>query len=151
MDGTLHLVDTNILVCLFDAQDPEKHDRAVGLVARCWKGETRYAVSVQNLAEFATVVTEKVENPMPLAVAREFISAIEAFHGWEKVGYSGRTVAAALGIKEQYRLHFWDALLVATMLENRIRSVISEDRHLSRIPGIAVIDPFETRRSRTGR
>ncbi|WP_346866156.1 hypothetical protein [Methanocalculus sp. MSAO_Arc2] len=46
-------------------------------------------------------------------------------------------------IKERYKLHFWDALLVATMLENHIHVIYTEAAHFKRIPGITVVNPFD--------
>ncbi|WP_304840718.1 hypothetical protein [Methanocalculus sp.] len=45
-------------------------------------------------------------------------------------------------LEEQHKLHFWDALLVATMVENHIHTIYTEDAHFRKIPGITVINPF---------
>ena len=128
MTGEPALVDTNIFGYVFDAGEPEKQKIAKDLLSRCWRGEAQYAVSVQNLAEFAVIVTEKVAHPLPYATVQEFIKNISAFDGWKKVGYSGDTVLQALKIRSVHAIHFWDALIIATMLEHGITSVYSEDR-----------------------
>jgi Predicted nucleic-acid-binding protein, contains PIN domain len=135
------LVDTNILCYAFDTHDEKKRDRAKELLERCWRSKERLSVSVQNLAEFSMVVTEKVERPLPLPVVRKFIASISSFDGWNVVGYSSDTILAAHEIKKRWSLHFWDALLVATMEENRIHAIYTEDRHFDRVPGLSVIDP----------
>lgn len=99
------------------------------------------SVSVQNLAEFSVVVTEKVERPLPLPVVRKFIASISAFDGWNVVGYSSDTILAAHEIKKRGSLNFWDALLVVTMEENRIHAIYTEDRYFDRVPDLTVIDP----------
>jgi len=93
------------------------------------------------LPGFSVVVTEKIEHPMPLPVVRKFITSISAFDGWNVVGYSADTILSAHEIKKRWSLHFWDALLVATMEENRIRTIYTEDHHFERVPGLTVIDP----------
>lgn len=145
MTGEPALVDTNIFGYVFDAGEPEKQKIAKDLLSRCWRGETQYAVSVQNLAEFAVIVTEKVARPLPYATVQEFIKNINAFDGWKKVGYSGNTLLQALKIRSAHALHFWDALIIATMLEHGITSVYSEDRQLAKVPLVTVINPFKDR------
>ena len=137
------LVDTNIFGYVFDAGEPEKQKIAKDLLSRCWRGETQYSVSVQNLAEFAVIVTEKVANPLPYTTVQEFIENIGAFNGWKKVGYSSETIEQAVKIRSVHAIHFWDALLIATMLEHGITSVYSEDRHLAKVPLVTVINPFK--------
>lgn len=135
------LVDTNILCYAFDTRDEGKRKRAKELLERCWRSKEMLSVSVQNLAEFSVVVTEKVEHPLPQLVVRKFIASISAFDGWNVVGYTSDTILAAHEIKKRCSLHFWDALLVATMEENRIHAIYTEDRHFDRVPGLTVIDP----------
>jgi len=137
------LVDTNIFGYVFDTGEPEKQKIAKELLSRCWRGETQYAVSVQNLAEFAVIVTEKVANPLPYVTVQEFIKNIGTFNGWKKVGYSSKTIEQAVQIRSVHAIHFWDALLIATMLEHGITSVYSEDHHLAKVPLVTVINPFK--------
>lgn len=142
MTGNPPLIDTNVLVYLFDADAPEKRRISKDLVTACWRSERCYSVSVQNLAEFSVVVTEKVENPMPVEDVTRFIRNVQEFEGWNVVGYGSRTILAAHEIRDRYRVHFWDALLAATMIESSIDTIITEDAHLLRIPGITVVNPY---------
>ncbi|MDG6257720.1 MAG: PIN domain-containing protein [Methanomicrobiaceae archaeon] len=142
MTGSPPLVDTNVLVYLFDADAPEKRRVSKDLLTACWRSETRYSVSAQNLAEFSVVVTEKVEHPMPVDDVKRFIRDILDFDGWNVVGYGGETVIRANAIRDRHRVHFWDALLAATMIESGIDTIITEDAHLLRVPGITVTNPY---------
>jgi len=143
MTGNPPLIDTNVLVCLFDADAPDKRRISKDLVTACWKSERSYSVSVQNLAEFSVVVTEKVENPMPVEEVQRFIRGIQNFDGWNVVSYGSRTILSAHEIRDRYHVHFWDALLAATMIESGIDTIITEDAHLRRIPGITVANPYQ--------
>jgi len=143
MTGEPALIDTNILGYVFDSDEPEKRRVAQELLARCWNGETEYAVSVQNLAEFAVIVTEKVEYPLPEETVKEFVSAICSFDGWKKIAYSGNTIVQAVKIRSEHGIHFWDALIIATMLEHGITTVYSEDRQLTTVPLVTAINPFK--------
>ena len=137
------LIDTNILGYVFDADVPTKRAVSRDLLARCWNGEVTFAVSVQNLAEFAVVVTEKVAFPMPQSVVRSFIETILNFDGWKVISYRGSTIQDALAIKEKYSLHFWDALIVATMQEHGIHQIYTEDRGFAKVPGCIPVNPYE--------
>jgi predicted nucleic acid-binding protein len=136
------LVDTNILTYAFDTRDPKKRERAAELLARCWRSEERLSVSVQNLAEFSVVVTEKIANPIPGPVVTKFIAAVASYNGWNVVSYGPGTILAAHGLARRCSLHFWDALLAATMQENGISAIYTEDAHFGKVPGLSVINPF---------
>ncbi len=147
MDGSPALIDTNILSYVFDSREQEKRQISHDLLAKCWKGEIQYAVSVQNLAEFAVIVTEKVANPVPSETVLAFIHTITAYDGWIKIGYSGKTIEEAIKIQSFHKIRFWDALIIATMKENGLSHIYSEDRHLARVPSITVINPYERTQS----
>lgn len=137
------LIDTNILGYLFDADSAPKRAVSRNLLERCWRGEVTFAVSVQNLAEFAVVVTEKVASPMPESVVKKFIEAILGFDGWKVISCEGSTIPVALGIKERYGLHFWDALLLATMQEHGISRIYTEDKGFAKVAGCLPVNPYE--------
>jgi predicted nucleic acid-binding protein len=142
MTGNPPLIDTNVLVYLFDADAPEKRRISRDIVTACWRSEKRYSVSAQNLAEFSVVVTEKVENPMPVEDVTRFIRDIQDFDGWNVIGYGSTTILSAHQIRNGHHVHFRGALLAATMIESGIDTIITEDAHLLRIPGITVINPY---------
>ncbi len=136
------LTDTNILCYALDAGEPKKRATAAALLARCFRSEIFLAVSEQNLAEFSVVMLEKVKNPLPDAVVSRFVRNIESFNGWTVIGYDAETIVDAVTIRKQYSLHFWDALLAATMKQHAITTIYTEDSHFKKIPGITVINPF---------
>jgi predicted nucleic acid-binding protein len=136
------LVDTNILCYALDAGEPEKRVVAVDLLSQCWRSEISLAVSVQNLAEFSVVMTDKVQYPVPDAVVTRFIRDIVSFDGWSVIGYDPGTIMDAVSIRSTYSLHFWDALLAATMKQHNIEAIYTEDSNFNKIPWIKVIDPF---------
>jgi len=143
MNDELALIDSNLLSYVFDKSEPKKKRICGDLVADCWKGKRKYAVSVQNLSEFYVVVTGKIEKPIPKAVARRFIQLIISFQGWSVVNFDSNTVASAIDINLQYGIHYWDALIAATMRENKMFSIYTEDGDFKNIPWLRVINPFE--------
>jgi predicted nucleic acid-binding protein len=58
------------------------------------------------------------------------------------IRYDPGTIQEAVGIRKKYSLHFWDALLAATMKQHHIGTMYTENAHFSRVPWITVIDPF---------
>ena len=57
------------------------------------------------------------------------------------VQYNAGTITRAIGIAEEYRIHFWEALLVATMQERGIDTLWSGDSPISKIPWLTVKNP----------
>ena len=136
------LIDTNILCYALDAGQPEKRAVAAELLSRCWRSEIALVVSVQNLAEFSVVMMEKTEHPLPDAVVTRFIQDIVLFDSWTVIGYDPGTIMDAVDIRRKSSLHFWDALLAATMKQHNIDTIYTDDSHFKKVPWITVIDPF---------
>ncbi|MDD3137284.1 MAG: PIN domain-containing protein [Methanoregula sp.] len=143
MTGNPALIDTNLLVYAFDADSGDKQQAAQELLSRCWRHEMQFAVSTQNLAEFSAIVREKVSHPASGDEVRAFLYVITEFRDWTILTYGAETVIRAHEIRDNYSLHFWDALLVATMEENSIRTIYTEDKHFARVPWLKRINPFE--------
>lgn len=135
------LIDTNILCYALDTRDPAKQANAADLLKKCWRSEIDLAVSVQNLAEFSVVLTQKVKNPVPELEVIQFIHNIVSFDGWTVITYDAGTIMDAISIRDKYSLHFWDALLVATMKQHNIETIYTEDSHFNKIPWITTINP----------
>jgi predicted nucleic acid-binding protein len=142
MTASPALIDTNILVYAFDAGSGRKHPVAKELIGRIWRGTARYAISTQNLAEFSVVVREKVAHPVPSEDVRQFLDLIMRSRDWQVLEYHAKTIIRAHEIRDECHLHFWDALLAATMEENSVRIIITEDAHFRNVPGISVQNPF---------
>ena len=142
MSVELALIDSNILTYVFDADEPDKQRVCRELIGDCWNRKRKYAVSVQNLSEFYVVVTSKIKNPIPKKIASEFISSIVKFHNWKVINFDADTVLSAIEINMTYSIHYWDAVLAATMKEHGIFSIYTEDQHFSKIPWLAATNPM---------
>lgn len=136
------LIDTNILCYALDTSDPVKRTIAADLLSQCWRSEIDLAVSVQNLAEFSIVMTEKVKNPVPDETVARFIHNIVSFDGWTIISYDAETILDAMNIQKTCSLHFWDALLAATMRQHTIETIYTENSHFNKVPWIKAINPF---------
>lgn len=144
MSDELALVDTNLLSYAFDESEPEKRRVCKELVEECWQMKQKYAVSVQNLSEFYVVVTKKISHPIPEKVARRFIELVVDFQGWHILNFNAQTIVSAADVSAKYHIHYWDALLAATMRESNIFSIYTEnDNDFEKVPWIKVLNPFE--------
>lgn len=144
MKDELALIDSNILSYVFDESEPEKRRICADLAADCWKRKREFAVSVQNLSEFYVVVTKKISNPIPAKVAKDFIEHIIDFQGWHVINYDAQTIRSAIAISTKHGIHYWDALLAATMRENNIFSIYTENENdFKKIPWIKILNPFK--------
>ena len=45
-------------------------------------------------------------------------------------------------LTEKYKMQFWDAMLAATMMENNVSTIYTEDEIFGKIEGINAINPF---------
>ena len=139
---TRALVDTNILV--YAALKEQKlHSKAVDRIAEiASRGEM--AVSTQNLAEVSRVLLEKVKPAISPADVKRIV------FGYSRssivLEYSRSTVVNAISTKDKYGIHFFDALLVATMQENGISIIVTENtKDFEKIKWLKVQNPFEKR------
>ena len=138
-----YLIDSNILVYAYDRTDTKKNALAVKILDQCWKRETVYAISVQNLAEFFVIITKKVPSPLPVEKAEEIISDICSFSGWRILSYNPETLILAIQLYQKHKKHFWDAILVATMLQSGITQIYSENESdLKVFDKVVVKNPF---------
>ncbi|MEK6970468.1 MAG: PIN domain-containing protein [archaeon] len=134
------LIDSNILIYYLDLDEKEKHDKAVDFIQERLIGKDT-VVSVQNLAEFSYNMSTNKTIP---SIEKEIEDTIrEMIDVFEVIFYSPLTIIRANELQKEYKIHFWDALIVATMQENHISIIYTEDtKDFERIPGIKAINPF---------
>ena len=134
------LIDTNVLVYGFENSDKFKQEKSM-LVIEKSAVENNVFVSVQNMAELARVLTEKVKIKVPANITQTYL--LKMGNLFRRIFYDEFTIMNALDISEKYKLHFFDALLVATMKENGIKTIITEnDKDFEKIPFIKAVNPF---------
>ncbi len=133
------LVDSNLLVYAHEPSSP-KHAAASDLVE--WFIASKSGVlSVQNLAEFCAVALEKRNNLLTREAADAAIDDFSRF--FRMISYGSSTVREALRIRNATGTHFYDALLAATMIENGVGTIYTENADdFQKIPGIKAVNPF---------
>jgi predicted nucleic acid-binding protein len=90
------------------------------------------------------VLTKKIENPISFENAKTIVEGIIESENWAKIDYNSRTVRkAAITVNNDNSLHFWDALIAETMIENKITEIYTENtKDFEKIPGIRAINPM---------
>lgn len=137
---TKKLIDTTVLVYAYDNSDSRKHEVAKGLLKNL-QANGEGVLSIQNLVEFSRVLSEKSKPPVPHSKVRSYVLQLKAL--FEIIHYDETVVAEALHISPSYSIHFFDALLAATMEMNFITEIITENESdFKKIPNIKVINPF---------
>ncbi len=139
-DSKLFLVDTNILVYSYDKDEPSKRGKAEELLSKCFSGEISLAISIQNLAEFVSVTTRK--SKLSFEQARINASDIIDTPNFKKIGYKAETIISAIEIMKEFKTSFWDSLLAATMRENGIFNIYTENVNDFKIPWIKAVNPL---------
>jgi predicted nucleic acid-binding protein len=144
MTADTRLIDTNVLVHAYTVSNDRKHEAAVSLVEKIWKGESA-STTLQNLCELFSVVTRKVAKPVSASSAAAIVKGILTASQWTVIDRTPQTVLRATELVRLHRVPFWDALIAACMLENAIGIIVTENEDdFKRIPGITTTNPFKT-------
>ena len=132
-------IDTNILVYAYDRHDLAKHSKAQELLTNGIENETA-VLSAQVLSEFFTVVTSRIPNPLSIEQAEE---AIDLFAILLVVELDLATTRRAINTHKQYRVSYWDSLIIAAAEKAGCIRIISEDLNPGQsYHGIVVVNPF---------
>jgi len=137
----LKLLDSNILVYAYDKSETKKHATAKEFVKERWKKEDS-VLSIQNLVEFYSIITSKIEKPLEIDKAKQIV--LDYIEGFEILRYNEKTIVEAINVQAIYKSPFWDALIVATMEENSIDTIITEnEKDFKKVKWIKTINPFK--------
>ncbi len=137
----LFLIDTNVLVYAYETEYASKREKTIELLYKCFRKKIKLAVSNQNLAEFVSVVTRK--GKLSLEQAKVNVDDILNSDGFVKINYSSSTVLSAIAVAEEHKMSFWDALLAATMKENGIFNIYTENTKDFKMKWIDAVNPFD--------
>ena len=139
----LFLIDSNIFIYGIDSSETSKHLIAKNLLKLCWLGKKTYCVSLQNLSEFFVNSTRKVAKPLSKEKGAKIVNKIIEFDGFKKLEPTKGTLKKAMDISVKENIEYWDALIAATMIENNISHIYTENIKDFRIEGITAVNPFE--------
>jgi predicted nucleic acid-binding protein len=120
MTDEVLFLDTNVLVYLFDSDEPEK--RAVA--RRLLRESPKICLSTQVLAEFYVTVTRKLARPLDPELA---LRAVRGFQSFPVAAPAPVILSAAIRRSIDSRISFWDGLIVETALAERVDRLVTED------------------------
>ena len=132
-------LDSNILLYAYDRDQPQKQALAQTLLISGIENETS-VVSAQVLSEFFTVATRRIPAPLSVDQAEEIINLVGSL---PVVELDFLLVRRAISTHRQYRISYWDSLIVAAAERARCSRIISEDMNTGQsYHGIVAVNPF---------
>jgi len=138
-DSGRHFVDSNLLVYANDAVAGEKRIRAQALLDRLWKGR-QGCISIQVLQEFYVTATTKIPHPLSASEAAERLSR---YATWRVHEPAPRDILSAIDLQQEYRVSFWDAMIVQSARSLDCSVLWTEDLNDGqRYAGVLVRNPF---------
>jgi predicted nucleic acid-binding protein len=136
------LIDTNILVYAYDSSEGEKHEIAKDILRQIWI-EGGGVVCLQNLMEFFVIITQKVENPIDVMMAKDIVYDFIKSERWTIIDRDADTFLSAIELVSEFDIHLWDAAIAASMKENNLTEIVTEnEKDFRKVPDIKVVFPF---------
>ena len=136
---TRSFFDTNVLVYLFDEDEPRKKARAQEIYER-EAVAGRAVLSTQVLQEFYVNVTRKLSPPLSYEVAEERVRDLSRL---SLVRVEAGMILSAIVRSRERMLSLWDALIVEAALKGGAYRLLTEDlQHGQVIEGLRIENPF---------
>jgi len=129
--------DTNVLVYTDDLDAPEKQERALALW-QSHRGEGTAVISIQVLQEYFWTATRKLGIDASIATEKLML-----FAKADVMTPLTDDVILAARASVDWRLSFWDAMIVQMAVRADCDVVFSEDMQAGRrFAGLEIINPF---------
>jgi predicted nucleic acid-binding protein len=134
------LIDTNLLIYLYDLNQPEKQKKAERVLEQLELTRSG-RLSVQALAEFFSVATRKLSPTLTSAEALDQITLFVRL--WPVFDLTPMIVIEAGRGARDHNLSYYDAQVWATARLNQVPVIFSEDfRDGSILEGVRFVNPF---------
>ena len=132
-------VDTNILIYAHDIDAKSKHEVAKSVLADLWSKRSG-VLSVQVLQEFYVNVTRKIAVPLSKNEARTVTTSYALWC----TETTPAEISSAFRIEDEFRIGFWDALILASAAKCGASRILSEDLNAGQtIAGVRIENPFD--------
>ena len=139
-ERALSFVDTNVLVYAFEKDDSPKRRASQRLLNELME-EDRLRVSAQILQELFVTLTRKVRQRCS---NEEALAVLEDLSAWPLTVVDYAAIRAAVGLADQAKLSFWDALVVVGAARAGATVLYTEDLNDGQeILGIQIRNPFK--------
>ncbi len=120
MNDEVWFIDTNVLVYLFDTDDPVKK----AIAEQVFRESKAIRLSTQVLQEFYVTVTRKLGRPL---LPHHALEAVQYFQTYPVATISSALVTRSIQRSIDARLSLWDSLIVETALAERADRLVTED------------------------
>jgi predicted nucleic acid-binding protein len=131
-------LDTNVLVYQMDTKNSIKREKCRSLIRKT-ANDGDAVISTQVLQEFYVVATNKLH--IPPAVSK---SIIHTFENMEIVTIGKELINEAIDASLQYKLSFWDALILVAAESAKCEVLYSEDFNDGQIMrNVKVLNPLK--------
>jgi len=138
-EKALSFAGTNVLVYAFDKSSSPKKRVAQGLMNELME-EDRLRVSRQVLPELFVTLTRKVSQRCS---SEEALAVVEDLTAWPLMVADYAAIRAAVGLADQAKLSFWDALVVVAAARTGAAVLYTEDLNDGQeILGVRISNPF---------
>lgn len=135
----LSFFDTNVLVYMYDDDEPEKKSRAIAVFEEEIEAG-RAALSTQVLQEFYVNVVRKLQTPLSPERAE---ARVRDFSNLSLVRVDAHLILAAIARSRVMQFSFWDALVMEAALAAGADRLLTEDlQHGQVIDGMLIENPF---------
>lgn len=133
-------LDTNVLVYLFDADDPAKQRRVQDLLSNR-ELRAQLILSTQVLQEFYVSVTRKLAIPLDPETA---FQAVRDLADFPVVQIDPPLILLAIQRSRTAKISFWDALILEAALAAGATLLYSEDfQDGAAFGGLRIVNPFK--------
>jgi len=132
------LINTDILIAAYTTADKDRKEIARSLILKLYNEHKAY-ISIQNLEEYANITKSKLKIIDKEKLKKDIINIQNMF---EIINYNQSTVSDALTLFFEKNINFYDALLMQTMLDNKITTIYTfNENDFKKIKGIKTINP----------
>lgn len=130
-------IDTNIILYAYSSDNENKRNISQNILES--HGNNIY-ISKQVVNEITNILFKKFN----LSIEKIENTILELDNEFEIFDFDIATQIKAIKLKEKYKFQFYDALIVATALENRCDILYSEDMHDGLVVHntLKIINPF---------
>jgi predicted nucleic acid-binding protein len=136
----LILIDTNLLIYLYDQNEPARQKQARFVLDKL-QGVGAGRLSIQSLSEFASIAPKKLS---PAVSASDVMEIVRMFASVFPVCYvTPAIVADAVRGVRDYQMSFYDAQIWSCARFNQLPIVFSEDFSDGQVlEGVRFVNPF---------
>ncbi len=130
-------LDTNVLVYLFDVDEPKKKAIAESI----FRKHAEIGFSTQVLQEFYVTVTRKLGRPMQ---PEQALAAVEQLRIYPVAIISSAIITEGIRRSITSKISFWDALIIETALSEGADILVTEDLQDGwKVGSMRVWNPFK--------